>query len=638
MHSHLSLEGEYKVSVYERDGALRYSLGPFKNFITSTGLSYPTKYAFADCFRYLSLGTSDTKNTIVKTVNKGWGTTALTLPHKTYAYIGGRTEQYDTDHATTQYSSASYKEMTSGVSLSRSWRIPAGAANYFTEDITFKEVMLSPGRPYVTGISSTSIASDIGYPVQPEYLTALTITDADESWTVNQFSTTPHYVQLVDDIDMTIQQRLIASNTSTVITIIPPPFSLNSEHTYSYFVYPIYKLCHCSETNGEAQGADYAAIASFYNSFTNIFSQVSPICEATGAFVRVVKDMPVTKDNYMVFDYTLYVNAETGRVNFVIVVENDRGVKQNDNWHAHDVTGCHNLIHHGVKLINPGVIAGMTPFGPMTQISEFYENYDYGESFIGPWGSPLEPSTPREYLNAYLTSDNLQFYANAKDGGAYVAGVPGFASQSGLMLWRSTPIADTSANFDVRHYNIRKPANVDSALSVPQWPLPTNYTEETYTPEDFGHTPFYLENWTSPAVTPVAFSDPSVRSRSITRSFEFATLSPAASSFIGQPIRGIVLNYIDASSYSVYNLPYLDCLFTDSGAARTWDGGKWIIAKDSLQSPQIIPTGYPAKTSYGTGSYSYWYYLEGGDTDDTKLTLSFAETWSSPCDASVDGC
>lgn len=76
------LEGQFKVDIFNKDGQLVESTDWFKNFITPTGLSYIYKYNFADCFRYLSLGTDDAH--VPNSGNKfgGFGTTGLSSPIK----------------------------------------------------------------------------------------------------------------------------------------------------------------------------------------------------------------------------------------------------------------------------------------------------------------------------------------------------------------------------------------------------------------------------------------------------------------------------------------------------------------------------------------------------------------------------
>lgn len=647
LDTHLTLQGEYSIDVFNRDGTLSYSLGPFKNFITSTGLSYPHNFAFADCFRFLSIGLGNAKNTIKSSVNGGWGTVNLQTPMSQYSYIGGRETQYDFSHQTSQYTSASFSERPSGISISRGWRVPSGTSIgdqvFFDNDYTFKEVMLSPGRPFVTGMVYNPDVINY-FTVGPPSITlgASSITHSDnQGWSTNQW--TNNIIRIFDS-SLGIQERTITSNTATVISW-NAGLPVNTSDPNYYEIHRRYQLCHCLDIETDIEGnqrngLDYSSSSIYYSGEAG----VSP-CNATGAFVRIVKDIPVTKDNFLVFNYTLFIDIETGRVDFAFDMKAGRNSRttKDSNWFIHSVSGSHNLIHNGLKLISPGTVTTYTPFGAMTQDGVYWDaDRDFGESFMTSWGAPLEPSTLFNRLSAYLTSDNLQFFANSKDGGQSGAGIPGFSGQSGLMLWRSTPYKEviTGGGFDTRLYNIRQSNSVDAG-GQRAWPFPTTdspngfgYVDETTTPEQdppslggggFNYTPQHL---TTTFQTSVQHWDgttntPSSRTREVLRSFQFAGPS-VTNGFIGVPIRGIVLSYTDPN-YTNYHFPYLDCLFVDSGVSR----------------PRIIPQAL--KTNPGTyttgsmaipGSQSYWYYLDS----DAKLTFSFKETWSSPCSPDVDGC
>ena len=628
LNAHLSLQGEYSVDIYKKDGTLKQSLGPFKNFITSTGLSYISKYAIADCFRYVSVGLGSTTNTLLG--NNGWGTSNLQQIVPQYSYIGGRSSQSDPGHVTSQYTTASFTETTSGISWTRGWRIPAGAGNFFDADYTFKEVMLSPGRPAVTGISFNP--SDQGNPTSFNSTTATNLTDSNQvgNWTNNQWN--GYYLKLYDTFTAISQYRLITNTVGSTATIYwaTPLDSSDSIGNYIYNILPLYSLCDCLQTdqdltNATVNGLDYSASAIAYRN--------QNICSATGAFIRVVKDMVVAHSDFMIFNYTLYANIDTGRRDFKITVNNLRGTNTTTNWNASAVSGCHQLIHHGLKYISNGSINVPSPWGQMDQVTYFDADSDFGESFIGPWGSPLEPSTVNTQLTAYITTDNLQFYANAIEGGAYTASVPGFDSTSGLMFWRSTPYADAASAgfFDTRLFNIRRTADGSNYYHTPFWPLNTNYTTETTTPDvDMQHTVLAFDQTFQASVNITPYASPATRYRQATRSFQFAGNTAGANAFLGLPVRGIVLNYLSPSQTTT-TIPYLDALFTDSGAPAN-------PSTTAIHWPRTIPTGNVPNTSYDTGSYGYWNYIDNVGSNPGLLTVSFVETWSSPCNPDVIGC
>ena len=58
-----ALQGQFKVDIYNKENHLVDTTDWFNNYITNTGLFYPLTYPFADCFRFLSLGSSSSANT-----------------------------------------------------------------------------------------------------------------------------------------------------------------------------------------------------------------------------------------------------------------------------------------------------------------------------------------------------------------------------------------------------------------------------------------------------------------------------------------------------------------------------------------------------------------------------------------------
>lgn len=621
LNANLSLEGEYSVDVFRKNGERKYSIGPKKNFITSTGLSFIGNFAMADCFRYVSFGSSSAVNTL--NGNNGWGTSYLSARIPQLSYIGGRDVVSDGGHVRSQYEDAGFTENLSGVRLSRSWRIPsgyndAGEAAVFDQNYTFQEVMLSPGRGYEVGISQDADVSS-----NATNLTTTQLTDSGQIWTTNQWI---GYMVIITDTQSVIpvQTFRITSNTATQLNF-SSSVANTSSGPYSYEIHSIFQLCYCgdevTDINGDRRkGIDCASIVPYYSGTAH-----KDICAASGAFARMVQEIDVAQDDYLIFTYNLDVSMETGRYPFRLAVNNNRGPLKNLSlWQG--ITGVHQLIHHGIKLISNGTVASAAPFGNITQDDSSYwsADYDYGESFSGPWGAPLEPSTLGSRLSAYLTSDNLQFFANSRDGGAFAAGVAGFSGTSGLMAWNKTPYVLPPTE---RQYNIRRPT---LASATPYWPLPSDYTSETATPEDFTHIVKAMVPTFDTSVVYPNVATPSGRTRSVTRSFQFAGRDDTtnfANANDGSPfavVRGIVLAYQDPSVDTNSLIPYLDCLIMDSGRAGKY---RLLPQKDA-----------PSVGKYSTGiiptSASYWPYLEG----DAKLTFTFTETWGSPCSPTVQGC
>lgn len=543
LNGNIELQGEYVANVYSKDGTLKQSIGPYNNFITQTGLSLISKFAIADCFRYVSLGSGNGDNSITADSNKG--TYKLETPLSQFAYIGGRTSKSDPGHLTSQYNSASFTESDNTVTLSRGWKIPTGLDN-FTGNYIFKEFMLSPGRPALTGFR------DEGSPM---------IGDG-----------------------------------------------------------PTYSLCHCMELDVDkttatwATGPDYADVAYEY------FQRGTPICSATGAFVRVVKDISVSAGDHLILNYSLRATIDSGINIFAFKADNSRVGK---NWST-GVSGCSKLLHHGLKLISPGTISvnGPWDFGGMpqpseSQIGQFDADSNFGESFVSSWGCPLEPYLQGSFLNAYISTDWLQFAVNKTGGGASET----YQGKSGLMYWRSNPYTDAFNGFPFKFANIRQPHGTYGSIN--NTPGPGDFRFETTTPSETGHNIYFHPATRATAVAVGTYDPDSLsRSRSVTRNFEFGgRMVSSSSNMIGAPIRNVVLSYYRADKEGCH-IPYFDVAFTDTGMHGT--------PRPDVPLPFNLDTG----DNGNAPNQPHWYYLE----EDAKLTLLFRETWSSPCDSSVEGC
>jgi hypothetical protein len=148
--SNLLINGKFKFDVFDRTNQLRYTIED-SNFITPQGLEYIKTYGFADSFRYLSLGSGAIPNTAT---GNNLGTTGLQIPlSKEFSYLGGNTNINSCFDPTNRYVSAGCGTTftNTGVTLSRSWRIPETEDTFFTIPYTFKEYMCSPGRGRITG-------------------------------------------------------------------------------------------------------------------------------------------------------------------------------------------------------------------------------------------------------------------------------------------------------------------------------------------------------------------------------------------------------------------------------------------------------------------------------------------------------
>lgn len=168
-----SLEGKFKVDIYKKDGTFIESSDWFNNFITPTGLSYIYRYKFADCFKFLSLGTGfGTQNygnailspppgqepttglaspIVYKATDFSTGTlgtSATGLPGILYTgtpFVGTQSLQYMGSWGYADTMGNSIVEQPEGPRFYRTWKVPAYDATVVTGgDLTIGEFMVSP--------------------------------------------------------------------------------------------------------------------------------------------------------------------------------------------------------------------------------------------------------------------------------------------------------------------------------------------------------------------------------------------------------------------------------------------------------------------------------------------------------------
>jgi len=154
----LQLQGQFKLELYDLNKKLIKSSDWIDNFITNSGVVYPYSFAFADCFRFLSVGSGNAINSVNPSSPSIIPvTTGLEIPIPKFSYLGSRTEL--TGASSSAYSSCGFSENASGVTLFRQWTLPDNSGGFFTGSQTFKELMVSPGRPYVTGLFGVKFCS-----------------------------------------------------------------------------------------------------------------------------------------------------------------------------------------------------------------------------------------------------------------------------------------------------------------------------------------------------------------------------------------------------------------------------------------------------------------------------------------------
>lgn len=148
------LEGAFKVDLFS-GGKFVSTSDWFSNFITQTGLMYPTIYNFVDCFRFLSIGSGTSGNYGGAGLHfPNVGTTGLTTPITSFhtnigtqngTYIGW--QGYETGGAS-QESACGTSLTETGPRFFRAWSIPTGDINTTVNEplgfLNIQEFMVSP--------------------------------------------------------------------------------------------------------------------------------------------------------------------------------------------------------------------------------------------------------------------------------------------------------------------------------------------------------------------------------------------------------------------------------------------------------------------------------------------------------------
>lgn len=141
----IGLEGAFKFQLFSGD-TLVETHDWSSNFITATGLLYPTKYAFAECFRFLTIGTSTNVNSGLGAANIP--TTGVYAPIKTFTTNQAEGSQKGEYIGYEGYvpGSCGTKITNFGPSFFRAWYLPTGGSNVLvaTSPLNINEFMVSP--------------------------------------------------------------------------------------------------------------------------------------------------------------------------------------------------------------------------------------------------------------------------------------------------------------------------------------------------------------------------------------------------------------------------------------------------------------------------------------------------------------
>jgi len=228
-------------------------------------------------------------------------------------------------------------------------------------------------------------------------------------------------------------------------------------------------LCHCNESayisTGET-GATVGGIESF-----DFYQRYPNICSATKAFSRVLKNVSILQNQYLVVKYSLLVTLNTGVKTFYFENHRDNvydGINNESIFNWSGTSGRYSLIHYGLKAINSGDVLSRN----IPQINNEYQ-FRLGESYIPINGIPLEPSCPIINRMAYISSDNTSAIVNETGGifmntGLYLPFNPnGKSFPSGVIYFSSQSIKNLSQSLTF----LRRTGT--------SFPSPDNFTKTT---------------------------------------------------------------------------------------------------------------------------------------------------------------
>lgn len=567
----LKLQGQFKFDVYDSKGNLKKSSEFIDNFITNSGVLYPYNFAFADCFRFLSVGLGDAPNSVIATA-PGIETTGLEMPDIVYSYIGGR-PAFTSTVDETRYSkspSCGFTEGNGSIGLIRQWTLPDNIGGTFQEAHTFKEFMVSPGRPYVKGTAGE-------------------------------------------------------------------------------------QLCTCNDIDAEnvTYGLDCSATAEYYSWVAKLYQGIEKklkICDATAAFARIVPpQIDVVKDDILNVTYKLNITFDTG-IKFKSMYYNN--ISSPDNWSQY-LALISNVTNPGIKLINNGQIVNSYAPNGIQRLQHFdygvdgrnYDfGYEYGESFVPPFGAPLEPScinagNDGQYWNNvfYLSDDNIEFLVNPS--GGELKHPENYSPWNG----EATPIVKISNSGLLPFTN----ENSNALLRG-----------QEYWSANFNAYNIRTDKGMRPDPTDITLSE----TMTSTQSYRSAFRSRPVSGFTRMVNKGIRTGFV-SYSFNFQNFPNTQQLFAKSLVAAYQDipwganrfGGDYTnpvpffdvifsgIAPDKVFIPtmttEIIDIPIPGTVREyinGADSESYFYLLNDGASIypifNTKLI------WSVPCPGGADGC
>ena len=592
--TNIKLGGQFKLDVFDVSGNHLRSSDYIDNFITNTGVLYPYYFAFADCFRYLSMGIGTTANS---TGTNGSGgtlnippTTGLHSPVSQYTYLGsgnyvtggflgGGCGNFANPHSNT-------------ISLIRQWGIPDTTGGSFQAAFNFSEFMVSPGRPYVTGFTDGTNTVTTGL-----------CTCLDLGYSEGNNTSTP---------DLT---GLDCSQIAIYHSLLPRLGELTNNQ------------------DGSVGGAR---------------PRLS-LCDAPLAFARVLNNFPVASGEILTITYKLNLTFGTG-INFNSFLSSNYNPADN-NWLT--INSFSNITNPGIKLIVDGYLKQINPtiygtYGRRLQQFNYVNATSpslrslYGESFIPSVGIALEPSAvygQNGNFSAYVSDDNTQFLVSSSGGVCHTGNYKpwnttglNLPQNSGLLpfsiLVSGNMVTGAIFNGSDGQYWFRNPYNIRQGNGNSSVDYPSG--ADVSTPNNLINPNIFSGSYSNSLLLTGA------RFAAIKTKYQFDTSTYLN---LGQSIyvRSVVIGYIDAgvipqtfTSVSQFDhanvVPFYDCLF--SGTSYSDYFIPTIGTGGQTNTP---PTTF---TGYNDTNYNYLTGIAG-----TLFPIfTYQLTWTADCPAGVDGC
>src|SRR5882724_1635413 len=584
--AHLKLHGQYKVDVFDVSGNLLRTSDYIDNFITNSGTLYPYYFAFADCFRYLSLGTGTGRNSTGLSMA---ATTGLNSGVDGFQYIDSG---FYTTGGFLGGGCGNFVDPSSNtITLIRQWGLPDITGGFFNSTVNFSEIMVSPGRPYVTGFTDNTHSTPTGL-----------CSCSEQGYSISNFGVSP---------DLT---GLDCSQIAVYYSLLP----------------------NLQETVNNQDGSQGG------------LRKRLKLCDAPFAFSRITGNFHVNSGEVFAVTYRLNLIFDTGIQSNKFYSSIPTGTDLNFNA----LGFASNITNPRVKLIVDSYLSqnNSTIYAPnsnlrMQQI-DFINNVTwpvsslYGESFVPSLGIPLEPSCiygDGGNFAVYVSDDNTQFLVSPTGGicptGLYRPwNTTGkiLPQNSGLMTFQTVLSGNVASgavwNGGDSEYWFRNPYNIRTTSSSVGYPDSGDVSSlGSQTPNIYAgkQSRSYFQS--------------GHRGGSITTNYQFPDYAINVGIGAVQYVKSFVVGFIDSAlMYSTYGnayqnditnvMPFFDCLFSGLSGSGIFLPIIETGTNDNLTTTKILDSD---NTTYN--------YLTG-QNGSIFPTFNNQLSWTADCPSGVDGC